>query len=144
MIVGFPPRCDFGRPWHEVLHDAHQHALPLAERAGIKPFSQVAMAAVWRWAGRVAGMPDDRWAKRLLAWDPHHGWVRHAGAWKSTSDAAGPAPIYPKKFGRPFLRWRDCIDRFWRSCGRQDSWLCAAEDAHAWRRLEGSFLTSLW
>lgn len=126
LIVGFPARCDWERPWHEVLHQAHDFALPRMRNCGARSFRHHIARAVWRWAQTLAGMDEARWARRLLAWDPA---------------ATVGGKLFGRKLGRPYLRWTDPVDRFSRSRGLEEPWLGAATNAHQWRAMETDFVS---
>ena len=62
-MAGFPPACDWHRPWHQISHDANARAEFLAQAAGLRAWSDECAARMWRWAGKVARMPADGWAR---------------------------------------------------------------------------------
>ena len=50
---------------------------------------------MWRWAGRVASLPHDRWARKAMVWQP-----------ETLAHAKGRSQAHPRK------RWADDIVRF--------------------------------
>ena len=129
------------RPWHVVLRDLHAHCLPIATALGVIPFSATFAKCLWRWAGRVGRLPEDRWARRLLLWDVHAGWQWRAGDWRPPPECSTARPIGRNKFGRPFLSWEACITSFWKATGKAGTWrLSAADDPNKWVEMEAEFV----
>ena len=80
------------------------------EKCGIKAWDCEQRVRKLRWAGHVARMPDFRWAKVLLLWQPA---VQLHGR---------------RSQGHPRKRWSDELDEF-------GDWLSIASDREAWRKV---------
>jgi hypothetical protein len=84
---------------------------------GVTKFDDIVAAArrrKWRWAGKVANMSTDRWARKLVEWRPRIG-KRHRG--------------------RPQTRWRDDI----KDCAGAQWMQIASADCDSWKRLEKTY-----
>ena len=74
----------------------------------------------WRWAGHVARMPDERWAKAALLWAPSHG---------------------SRRVGRPCLRWEDSLENFVTSYDAEEivPWYILAQSQEHWQSMAVAF-----
>jgi len=84
---------------------------------GVTKFDDIVAAAKrrkWRWAGKVANMSTDRWARKLVEWRPRIG---------------------KRQRGRPRTRWRDGI----KDCAGAQWMQIARADSDSWKRLEEAY-----
>ena len=93
-IVGPPVETDWAAPWHEVLHTWNERVQVQIQRAGIPIWSRVCLTQYWKFAGRIAKLPPQRWAKRLFLWNP--------------------VPVELARLGRPAASWSTQLERFCR------------------------------
>ena len=80
---------------------------------------------VWRYAGRVAAMPADRWAQKAATWC-----------------AADDPRSRGRQHRRPKMRWADEIVQFLRHADHDvdiTNWMEMAKDASFWGGLEDEF-----
>ena len=75
----------------------------------------------WKWAGRVARMSTDRWAKAALLWEPSHGC---------------------RRVGRPCMRWEHVLEKYVASFDTVEliPWQLLAESKADWHEMEASFI----
>ena len=85
---------------------------------------------VWRYAGRLAGMPRDRWTMKAFIWDAAE-CPRAKGRWQHG----------PKK------RWSSSILHFLPDAGYDvdgAEWLELALDTKRWKNWEKDFCSTRW
>lgn len=80
----------------------------------VQDFVQAARQRKWRWAGKVANMSPERWARRISEWRPRTG---------------------KRDIGRPRRRWRDDIAKI---AGKQ--WMRAARCDMEWGHLGEAYI----
>ncbi len=115
-VVGPPAALDWSRPWHEILHEWNARATRHVTSAHIRSWSETCLRSYWRMASHIARLPDDRWVKRALLWQP-----------KCTG-----------RRGRPRYSWDSMLISFCRSRQLPD-WLAAAA-SDEWPNLEHEFV----
>ncbi|KAG6452493.1 hypothetical protein O3G_MSEX007653 [Manduca sexta] len=67
----------------------------------------------WKWAGHIARMSDERWAKKITTWK---------------------GPVGKRNKGRPVEKW---LDEILKVAGK--NWLQKAKDRNMWRNMEEAF-----
>ena len=118
QVVGPPSNVDWGRPWHEVLHDWHLRLNRFVASAGLRTWSEKALRQYWSFAAYIAGLPGDRWLRRVVAW----------------------SPMGQMSQGRPFNKWHDRLQCFCNQAGL-GHWLEAASDTGAWEAMSEDFVS---
>ena len=79
-------------------------------KCGIKSWESQQRLRKLRWAGHLARMPEDRWAKVLLMWQPN-------------------AQVHRRRMrGHPHKRWCDELNAL-------GDWMSKAQDRESWRKL---------
>ena len=92
-------------PWPEFIQRVTHHVEELLERTCMEDWVVLHRRRKWQFLHRTATVEDDRWSKRLLAWQP----------------------FGVRAVGRPCTRWSDCIEQI-----AGGGWLTQAEDAELW------------
>ncbi len=105
----------------EWLRRATRRAKEMGEQAGMSSWLKRHFLAKWSWAGHVARMPDDRWAKKLTMYmtmfDGMPVWQRPLRARRGT-----------------FRRWENEIKNRCHAEGLQN-WALAAQNKMQWNSL---------
>ena len=101
------------KPWHEILH----HWNGRIQQLKCKPWSEMCLQHHWNLAHYFALLPDHRWFKRVLHWNPC-GW---------------------RRVGRPKNSWDTILENFCRLKGLP-SWEVAAMDQDLWSSSLAEFL----
>ena len=92
-------------PWPEFMHRVTHHIEDLLERTRLEDWIVLHRRRKWHFLQRIVTTEDDRWSKRVLAWQPNG----------------------TRAVGRPCVRWSDCIEQL-----AGGDWLSLAEDTHLW------------
>ena len=69
-IVTPPSDTDWSLEWHEILHHWNDRARTFAQTAGLQPWSYCVCRQHWKLASHIANLPEHRWVRRILAWNP--------------------------------------------------------------------------
>ena len=69
-VVGPPRNIDWTLPWHEILHQWNGRIQRFMGQSKCKPWSEICLRHHWNSALYVALLPDHRWLKRVLHWNP--------------------------------------------------------------------------
>ena len=112
-VVGPPRNVDWTQPWHEILH----HWNGRIQQLKCKPWSEMCLQHHWNLAHYFALLPDHRWFKRVLHWNP-------SGR---------------RRVGRPNNSWDTILENFCRLKGLP-SWEVAAMDQDLWSSSFAEFL----
>ena len=104
-VVGPPRNVDWTQPWHEILHHWNERIQQLK----CKPWSEMCLQHHWILAHYFALLPDHRWFKRVLHWNP----------------------CGRRRVGRPKNSWDTILENFCRLKGLP-SWEVAAMDQDLW------------
>ena len=75
-----PSDTDWSLEWHEILHHWNDRARTFGQTAGLQPWSYCVCRQHWKLASHIAILPEHRWVRRILAWDPS---VRHRSLGRS-------------------------------------------------------------
>ena len=109
-------------PWTEWLQRTTRAAEAQLQKYRIDDWIMGWKRKVWRWAGRVASLAPDRWARKAMLWQP-----------ETLAHAKGRSQAHPRK------RWTDDIVKFLQSQGTDvtlDSW---HRHTTNWNILENKF-----
>ena len=112
-----PSDTDWSLEWHEIFHHWNDRARAFTEAAGVKPWSYLVCKHYWKLALHIANLPEHRWVRRILAWNPS---VRY------------------RSLGRRPHTWDYRINAFCRYKGL-GSWLEEAKFHQHWVALFGAF-----
>ena len=104
-MVGPPPGINWNGPWHDILHEWHIRIEQQFECNGFKIWSHRHL------------LPEDRWVRRVLAWDPQH-----------------------RRIGRTFMTWDSPLQHFGRWQHLED-WLLTAQATDLWQHYLNDFCT---
>ena len=118
QIVGPPGGLDWSQPIHNILHIWHERLHYVLDKTSIKPWSRITLQRYWQMAAYIAGLPSDRWVRRVLAWRPHGRRSR----------------------GRPCYTWESKLVAFC-ELAQLGCWLDAARDARAWNSMMQDFVS---
>ena len=69
-VVGPPRNVDWTQPWHEILHQWNGRIQSFMGQLKCKPWSEMCLQHHWNLAHYFALLPDHRWLKRVLHWNP--------------------------------------------------------------------------
>ena len=69
-VVTPPSDTDWSLEWHEILHHWNDRARTFAQTAGLQPWSYCVCRQHWKLASHIANLPEHRWVRRILAWNP--------------------------------------------------------------------------
>ena len=116
-IVAPPSDTDWSLEWHDILHQWNIRVQDLASAAAIKPWSRIVCKQHWDLFCYVAQLPEHRWVRRMLAWNP---------------------TIRARQLGRPRHTWDQKVTAFCRY-KQLGHWMEYAQDKKAWLALSGSF-----
>ena len=117
-VVGPPRNMDWRTlPWHEILHQWNGRIQRFMGQSRCKPWSEMCLRHHWNLAHYFALLPDHRWLKRVLHWNP----------------------CGRKRVGRPKHSWDSILGNF---CRFKDlpSWEMAAMDQGLWCSMLPEFL----
>ena len=109
-IVAPPSDTDWSLEWHDILHDWNMRVQGLTSAAAIKPWSRIVCTQHWDMFSYVAHLPERRWVRRVLAWNP---------------------AIKSQQVGRPRHMWDHNVAAFCRYKELRH-WLEYAQDKEAW------------
>ena len=111
-----------------ATHIAEERAFAL----GFESFLDAFLRKKWHWAGHVARMDSQRWARRLTEW-------RDNTWWQEVKNDRG-RPVHAQA-GRQFAKWEDDLVHFGRHMG-WDSWIDIAkhEDKISWNGRSDDFI----
>ena len=107
--------------WVEWVVRATRMAEGMAERAKIPDWVEEQRRRKWRWAGHVARRRDNRWAHRVLNWEPEEG---------------------RRRVGHPNRRWADVLEAFLQEFGvelQRGDWTIYAQDRWEWESMTEEF-----
>ena len=65
-----PSDTDWSLEWHDILHQWNVRVQDLLSAAAIKPWSRIVCKQHWDLFCYVAQLPEHRWVRRMLAWNP--------------------------------------------------------------------------
>ena len=116
-IVAPPSDTDWSLEWHDILHQWNIRVQDLASAAAIKPWLRIVCKQHWDLFCYVAQLPEHRWVRRMLAWNP---------------------AIRARQLGRPRHTWDQKVTAFCRY-KQLGHWMEYAQDKKAWLALSGSF-----
>ena len=116
-VVGPPRNIDWTLPWHEIRHQWNGRIQRFMGQSGCKPWSEICLRHHWNLAHYFALLPNHRWLKRVLHWNP----------------------CGRKRIGRPKHSWDSILANF---CRLKDvpSWEIAAMDHDLWCSMLPEFL----
>ena len=116
-VVGPPRNMDWALPWHEILHIWNERVRAFTSQTGSKSWSEICLRHHWNLAQYFATLPEHRWIKRVLAWQPQG----------------------HRRSGRPKYSWDTLITNFcrWKNL---PSWEVSAIDVELWRSNLAEFL----
>ena len=120
-VVGPPSQTNWLNPWHEILHDWNARVARYVQEAGILTWSQRSLQQYWHLCSYIAGLPDARWASRILVWRP-----RNTG-----------------KRGAPLRLWHSAAETFCRWKGLGD-WKTAAMNTQRWYECTADFCSFIF
>ena len=69
-VVGPPRDVDWTQPWHEILHQWNGRIQSFMGQLKCKPWSEMRLQHHWNLAYFFALLPNHRWLKRVLHWNP--------------------------------------------------------------------------
>ena len=92
-------------PWPDFIQRVTHQIEDLLEDTCLEDWVVLHRRRKWNFLHRTATAADERWSKRMLAWQPHG----------------------IRLVGRPCTRWSDCIEQL-----AGGGWLTLAEDANLW------------
>ena len=69
-VVGPPRNIDWTLPRHEILHQWNGRIQRFMGQSRCKPWSEMCLRHHWNLAHYFALLPDHRWLKRVLHWNP--------------------------------------------------------------------------
>ena len=119
-------------PWTEWIKRTTHSVESQLDKLKIESWLHQARRRKWAWAARVACMPDDRWAKKLIIWNPQ-------------LHFEGLVARYGRQQARPRVRWSDEICSFVQNVVQTDRpWTEFAEDAKRWSGLADAFVGDAW
>ena len=88
----------------------------------MRPWTTLQCAKLWKWAGKVAQTPGERWTDKIIAWS---------------------VPCVRPQ-GRPKTRWSDSVNAFLSSLigshHTDDDWRDVAKDAGRWAALTDAYI----
>ena len=94
--------------WKEVCSTSHTKIERPTSGSGIDIINTVRQMK-WSWAGHINRLKDDRWTSSVTTWRPYD---------------------KKRRQGRPAMRWRDDLDKYW----SDTIWQRTAQDRVIWRR----------
>ena len=103
--------------WHGILHNWNIRVQDFASAAAIKPWSRIVCKQHWDRFCYVAHLPEHRWVRRMLAWNP---------------------AVRTRQVGRPRHTWDQKVTAFCRY-KQLGHWLDCARHEEAWLALSESF-----
>ena len=117
------------RDWiQRTTHQVEEHL----DTLNIESWLHQARRRKWAWAARVVNLPEDRWANRLMKWNPQlhiEGLVSRRG----------------RRQARPRARWEDELVAFVRNIVPSgDHWTTLAMDERRWSDLADAFVEDAW
>ena len=65
-----PSDTDRSLKWYEIFHHWNDRARTFAQTAGLQPWSYRVCRQHWKLASHIANLPEHRWVRRILAWNP--------------------------------------------------------------------------
>ena len=118
-VVGPPRNKHWKLPWHEMLHQWNGRIQKFMGQSRCKPWFEMCLRQHWSLAHYFALLPDRRWFKRVLHWNP----------------------CGRRRVGRPKHSWDNILANF---CRFKDlpSWEMAAMDQEFWCSNLPKFLDS--
>ena len=108
-VVGAPSSICWRDPWHEILHIWNQRVREMVEACHIKTWAENCAYQHWKFACYIMRLPHERWARRMLQWQPF-----------------GRGPV-----GRPAMHWASKFEQFSRIKHWYD-WKDMAANAEQW------------
>ena len=89
-VVGAPSSICWRDPWHEILHIWNQRVREMVEAYHQKTWAENCVYQHWKLACYIMSLPHERWARRMLQWQPF-----------------GKGPV-----GRPAMHWASKFEQF--------------------------------
>ena len=108
-VVGAPGGICWQDPWHEILHIWNQRVREKVEACHMKTWAETCASQQWKFACYIMTLPQERWVRRMLYWQPF-----------------GRGPV-----GRPAINWTSKLEQFSRLKHWGD-WKDVATDAEHW------------
>ena len=116
-------------PWCDFIQRATHVADAIMSKHNITSWTITYIHRKWKWAQRLAGLPDNRWCRLVTRWTPN---------------TTEQRPAYRKQ-GRPRKRWNDDITNFITQLEAthttSTSWLDIA-DKEFWRNNQERFVST--
>ena len=69
-LVGAPGGICWEDPWHEILHIWNQHVREMIDACHMKTWAGKCAYEKWKFACYIMSLPHERWARRMLHWQP--------------------------------------------------------------------------
>ena len=108
-VVGAPSSICWRDPWREILHMWNQRVREMVEACHIKTWAEKCAYQHWKFACYIMSLPHERWARRMLQWQPF-----------------GRGPV-----GRSAMHWASKFEQFSRIKHWYD-WKDMAANAEQW------------
>ena len=108
-VVGAPSSICWRDPWHEILHIWNQRVREMVDACHIKTWAENCAYQHWKFACYIMSLSHERWARRMLQWQPF-----------------GRGPV-----GRPAMHWASKFEQFGRIKHWCD-WKDMAANAEQW------------
>ena len=105
-----------------------------AREAGVACWTESFLRSKWRWAGKIANMSPERWAKKTTDWRNHDWWSN-----QSRGTLTCPTRSRPGRF----VRWEDDIVSFGKDKGWA-SWSEMAKLPETWQTFEDEYVKYTW
>ena len=104
-----------------------------ASGAGCKCWLDQYLRSKWRWAGTLARMSDERWAKKFTFW--------RDACWQAENESTSNRPQRCRPGNR--LRWEDDLRKYAAQAG-MIQWSKSALDKDLWGTHEDTFASWAW
>ena len=111
-VVGAPSTICWRDPWHEIRHIWNQFVRDMVDAAHIKTWAENCVFQHRQFACYIMSLPHERWAGRMLQWQP-----------------LGRGPV-----GRPAIRWASTFEQFSRIKHWYDWKDVAANRTNGWEK----------
>ena len=120
QVCGPPGSIDWSSPWHEILHEWNGKVARMTAANAMRPWSDTCLLQYWKLGSYVARLPAERWAKRVLEWEPDG----------------------RRSQGRPREVWDSKLAVFC-TTNNLGRWEAAARDSTAWLAMADDFIMSI-
>ena len=104
-----------------------------ARQAGVDCWLKQFLRQKWLWAGKVAKMEANRWAKRTTLW--------RNSTWQAANGSRSTRPLRDRPGNRS--RWEDDLRKYASHSGLGD-WMAAATDEASWQSRMEDFVDFTW